>query len=440
VSPEATEFLGTIEPVLTRLLVYLAVLFVAVALVWMGFGKIDVVASASFRLAPLGQLRALQAPRDGHIEAIYVKEGDTIAEGDLIVKLKSRETQIELRDLTVARSRLERARHELEVSLPRERALMQETIAGLERRVSLTRELARAHRAAIASFIEGSSTTRPDTVGADATGTAGSLATEIRFRTAEMEHLRGRYEDARMLLERRLISRVQMEEARVRYLDALAQLPGRMSEIHRFETTIQDLKAQILRTKLDYEKRERQVRDAYREAVVTHGTCVRSVDRDLDEESDLILAPQEGVVTRVRVNSEGQVVTKGQVLASFAPSSAPLVAEALILDRDVGRVRLGQTVKLKYEAFPYVDYGVRYGKLEEISPDAEIDPVLGPVFRGTIQLEDRPFRVDGRDRPLMYGMKGTAEIVVDRESVLHLVLRPLRELGGAVSQQPGEQG
>jgi hemolysin D len=442
VGRDAAEFLGTINPTLARVLVYIVLLFVLAALVWMWLGRVDLVASAPFRLVPLGLIRSLQAPRDGRIESIYVRAGDTVSGGGLILKLSSRETHMDLRELERATARLDRARYDLEAALPREQALAREAVAGLERRLALTRELARVHRAAIASFRETApaAASRSD-VGRGLVSGASDLASEIRFRTAEMEHLKVRYEACRALYGKGLISRVQLDEARVRYSGALAQLPARMSEVDRFEMTMQDLKGKILQANLDSERQDRRVRDEYREAALARDRALKAVGQNLEEDSDLILAPEKGLITRVLVNVEGQVVSKGQILVSFAPSSAPLVAEASVLDRDVGNLRVGQAVKLKYEAYPYVDYGIRAGTLLEISPDSEVDPLLGPVYRATVGLRESCILSGGEERPLMYGMKGIAEIVTDRQSILHLAMRPLREINGTVTyaQEGGER-
>ena len=57
-----------------------------------------------------------------------------------------------------------------------------------------------------------------------------------------------------------------------------------------------------------------------------------------------------------------------------------------------------------------------------------MDEVLGPVFRGIVDLEETAIRVKGDEKPLMFGMKGVAEVVTDRQSVLMLLLSPLRKL------------
>ena len=64
------------------------------------------------------------------------------------------------------------------------------------------------------------------------------------------------------LFERELISRADMNRARVQYLSALSALPGRMSEIYKNEMAVADLKRQI--TEGAYCTRARGFADATR--------------------------------------------------------------------------------------------------------------------------------------------------------------------------------
>ncbi len=50
-------------------------------------------------------------------------------------------------------------------------------------------------------------------------------------------------------------------------------------------------------------------------------------------------------------------------LLTVVPDGSTLVVEAMVLNRDVGFVHEGQTVRVKLEAFPFTRYGVVNGRL-----------------------------------------------------------------------------
>ena len=114
---EVTEFFGSLRPAISRTLLYIILLFVAVAIAWAWWGKVDVVASAPFRLVPLGKVKIVQAARAGEIELIGVKEGDRVKKKQVLFKLRSWETWHELRELEQAKIALQKAKYDLEVGI-----------------------------------------------------------------------------------------------------------------------------------------------------------------------------------------------------------------------------------------------------------------------------------------------------------------------------------
>ena len=417
-------FIGSLRPFWGRALLYIVLLFVGIAVVWAWWGEVDVVASAPFRLVPLGKVKILQARRGGEIEYIGITEGDHVEEGQLLFKLKSWETWGDLRELEQAEVAFQKAEYEFHQVLPQKTGLNRETIASLKKRLAVLERFAAAHQNALEDY-------QADSGDVEATGRSPSdveLQAQISFRQAEIDHLKQDYTQQKMLYERQLISRAEINRARVRYLSALAALPGRMSEIYKNETAVQDLKRQILEARIAHGREAAQIRHAHKTARLRLDQARKRVDRQLDAESDLILAPESGMVTRVEVNTLGQVINKGQALVTLAPASAPIVAELTVLNKDVGLLKPGQIVKLKYDAFAFQDFGIKRGWLKQISPDAVIDETVGPIFKGVVELEETTMAVKGQEKPLLFGMKGTAEIMTDRQSVLLMLLSPLRKL------------
>jgi len=421
---EVHEFMGSLRPFWGRALLYIVLLFVIVAITWAWWSKIDVVASAPFRLVPLGQVKTMQAQRGGEIELIGVKEGDQVEKGEVLFKLKSWETWGELREWEQAKMAFQKAEYDLKTVLPQRARLNRETIGALEQRLSVLQQFMEAHQDALEDYqsnaggIEGSKTTTSD----------AGLQAQIGFRQAEIDLMKGEFLQQKTLFERELISRAAMNRARVQYLSALSALPSRMSEIYKNEMAVADLKRQITEARIAHEREASQMQHAYETAQLRLEQARKRIDRTLEAESDLILAPESGIVTQVMVNVVGQVINKGQPLIALAPTSAPMVAEVMVLNKDVGLLKPGQLVKLKYDAYAFQDFGIKRGWLIYISPDAVIDESIGPIFKCVVELEENTMRVKGYDKPLMFGMKGTAEMMTDRQSVLLMLLSPLRQL------------
>ena len=421
---EVQAFMGSLRPFWGRALLYIVLLFVGIAIIWAWWSKVDVVASAPFRLVPLGQVKTMQAQRGGEIELIGVKEGDHVEKGQVLFKLKSWETWGDLREWEQANMVFQKAEYDFKTVLPQRARLNRETIGALEQRLSVLQRFMEAHQNALEDYqsdvggVEGSKTKTSD----------AGLQAQIGFRQAEIDLMKGEFLQQKTLFERELISRADMNRARVQYLSALSALPSRMSEIYKNEMAVADLKRQITEARIAHEREASQMRHAYETAHLRLEQARKRIDRTLEAESDLILASVSGIVTQVMVNAVGQVISKGQPLVALAPASAPMVAEVMVLNKDVGLLKPGQLVKLKYDAYAFQDFGIKRGWLTYISPDAVIDERIGPIFKCVVELEENTMRVKGYDKPLMFGMKGTAEMMTDRQSVLLMLLSPLRQL------------
>ena len=102
-----------------------------------------------------------------------------------------------------------------------------------------------------------------------------------------------------------------------------------------------------------------------------------------------------------------------------------------IAEKDRGFLRVGQTVKLKFNAFPYERYGFIEGTLEYISPTTlPAENGQGTVYRGHVDLEKHHFTIGDTSFPLRYGMAARAEIVVRKRRLIDLALDPFRKIAG----------
>jgi HlyD family secretion protein/hemolysin D len=144
----------------------------------------------------------------------------------------------------------------------------------------------------------------------------------------------------------------------------------------------------------------------------------------------------------------GGVVTPAQQLLSVVPDNDRIEIEAVLENRDIGFVDVGQRVELKIDAFPFTRYGLLGGHVLSIDRDAEAAPVNQFGMHGTERLADETdhveaserlrytvhiaiepgsFDVDGRAATLLPGMSVKAEILTGRRRIIDFLLAPLRE-------------
>src|SRR5690606_30701874 len=108
-------------------------------------------------------------------------------------------------------------------------------------------------------------------------------------------------------------------------------------------------------------------------------------------------APVAGTVQQLAVHTVGGVVTSAQPLLMVVPSEEPLEVEATVLNKDIGFVKVGQSVTVKLESFPYTRYGYLTGIVDTVSHDAIQDERMGLVFSTRVKLKQTSLMIDGID-------------------------------------------
>ncbi len=167
---------------------------------------------------------------------------------------------------------------------------------------------------------------------------------------------------------------------------------------------------------------------------VTQAIAEQGVRHEQDVRRDMIVAaPIAGTVTNIGV-ARGQTVAGDTPLATLLPTS-PLHAELLVPTRAIGFVHAGQTVMLRYEAFPYERFGQYRGVVENVgktiwTQGEAVGPlaVREPVYRIVVKL-DRQSIVAGADEfPLRAGMVVSADLLMERRTLLEWLFQPVLQL------------
>jgi membrane fusion protein len=144
-----------------------------------------------------------------------------------------------------------------------------------------------------------------------------------------------------------------------------------------------------------------------------------------------LTAPIAGEVSDVAVEV-GQRARPDQSLVTIVPQNSKLEVWLYAPSRAVGVTRVGQRVRLLFEAFPYQQYGAGRGTVTEVSrvptEPANLDPGLGieePVFRIRVRIDELPPRVPVDRRTLRPGMTLAANLVLENRSLWQVLLGPI---------------
>jgi HlyD family secretion protein len=145
--------------------------------------------------------------------------------------------------------------------------------------------------------------------------------------------------------------------------------------------------------------------------------------------SDLVrlVAPEDSVVLKMAKLSVGSVLKEGEPFIDLAPLHSPVEAEVHILPRDVGFIRAGDPVKIKLDAFDFIEHGTAKGIVRWISEGAfTVDdngtPMKEPYYKARIALTNVDLHNVPEGFRLIPGMSLQADVHIGTRSVLMYVV------------------
>lgn len=146
----------------------------------------------------------------------------------------------------------------------------------------------------------------------------------------------------------------------------------------------------------------------------------------------MLTAPIDGRVTALQAHV-GRRADTTKPLLTVLPDDAVLEAELFVPSRAAGFVQPGQSVRVLYDAFPYQRFGAYPGQIAQVSqtifsPQDVAAPIRlqEPVYRVTVALSDQHIDAYGQPVSLQAGMTLSANIVLEKRSLLDWLLEPVR--------------
>ena len=141
-----------------------------------------------------------------------------------------------------------------------------------------------------------------------------------------------------------------------------------------------------------------------------------------------LTAAEDSVVLKMAKLSVGSVLKEGDPLVYLAPLHSPVEVEARIASRDVGFIRAGDPVKVKLDAFNFIEHGMAEGTVRWISEGAfntnedTGQPTAEAYYKVRIALTNVDLRNVPEGFRLIPGMTAQADVHIGTRSVLMYII------------------
>lgn len=327
-----------------------------------------------------GRSKTIQPSTGGRIAEIRVREGDTVAEGDLLLRLDATTTRAGLGvvDARLAEFRAREAR--LVAELTGEVALrFPDPVAG-----SADAPAAAAAMRAETALFEAGRVARA--------GSRIQLQERIAQTRRQIEGL-----EAQRAAKQAEIALTEKESDAVdqlfdRHLVGLSRTMALRrgvvtanGELGRIDATIAEARSLIAETELRILQIDKDLAtETARELTSVRGQIAELVERRVAAENDLlateIRAPRAGRINALQVHTVGGVVRAGDPILSIVPLDEALVAEARVAPSDIDRVHLGSNASVRLRAGNQRTLPPLSGKVVRIADETSVDPRTGATF------------------------------------------------------------
>jgi HlyD family secretion protein len=372
-------------------------------------------------------VKKVQHPTGGIVGEIKVRDGDTVATGDLLLRLDETVTRAnlmvvakQLDELAMRQSRLKAERDGgAGADIPRQLIERQhvpeiaEIVAG-EQSLFESRRKGRASQAA--QLRERIVQLREEIAGVSAQHVAKVREGElVREELAGLERLERKklMTTNRITLVRREVARLDGEKSQL--VASMAQVRGKIAEI---ELQLLQLD-QDIRTEVVKELREVQAKEA------------ELAERRIAAEDQLkrveIRSPQAGIVHQLAVHTVGGVINQSEPVMLVVPKGDRLVIEARISPRDIEQVRAGQGAFLRFTAFNQRTTPELEARVDRVSADLTKDLQTNVVYYvARIAVSDGELQRLGASK-LVPGTPVDVQIRTGDRTALSYLVKPLQD-------------
>ena len=141
-----------------------------------------------------------------------------------------------------------------------------------------------------------------------------------------------------------------------------------------------------------------------------------------------VIAPVDGIVNRLLVNTTGGVVQPEEPLLEIVPIGDELIIEVEINPKDIAYVLPGQEAIIKLTAFDFSKFGSLKGKVINVGVDT-IQKEDGSIwYICQIAVDGNGFTSIGKTIKILPGMVAEADIVSGEKTVLKYLLQPVTKI------------
>lgn len=405
----------------SRGILYIVVLFAATAVIYSTLSKIDVVVESHAVARPVSHMMKILSDRDGYIEKIFISEGQAVKKNDPLFLVRSKE-------ILTYQAKVD----ELRRAIPLTQQSYETRIASIEDELL---QLEESHRKFIS--LKNLELEQNDLTLQTIDSEEKYWRKEIALYSEDLDRVQTLYQKGVLSVRDLNFSKVRVEKARTE----LEKITSKKLITSKQNAMIEE---ETAKATAEMRSRKRILEKQINNLRLELETTLNSMQNELAmnekklSRQDLPSAPQgsdvektvraenPGLVSELIFRNVGDYVRESDLLCTILPDNQPLYMDITVANKDIGFIEPGLPIKFKFDAFPYMDYGVLIGRVTSISPAAVESAGHGLVYRAQGELDDWQFIIDEQTYPVRPGMTAVAEIITENKSIFSIIFQKFK--------------
>ncbi len=248
---------------------------------------------------------------------------------------------------------------------------------------------------------------------------AAIMTEQAKLRGDEYELVENQYKRDSQLFAKEVISVADLEKSKKALIQNGMSVQTAKSTVVNTQIQLQELKQQIV----EYEQEEIKQANNYKQALNEH---YRNLDSRVAGwfNQYVLVAPISGNVAFNKVWNENQFVeASSQVFAIVPQYKQKIIGRVTLTSKGAGKVKRGQSVNLKFNNFPYQEFGMVQAKVSTISLVPQNDEYILEL-----NLPDSLVTNYNIVLPFTQKMTGTAEIITEDLPLITRLFNPLKAI------------
>lgn len=227
-----------------------------------------------------------------------------------------------------------------------------------------------------------------------------------------------KYARSKQLFEKKLISEEQYNEAYASHLSKQQTFANSENSILNNRIQVADYRKTILEL-------ERAFTEKSREALVVLQENFKALESAFAawELQFVMKAPSAGTVALHKFWAMNQHVVRDEEVLTIVPGQGGMIGKIDLPQSGFGKVAMDQVVHIRFESYPYKEYGMVIGRVASISPVTREDHYLV-----TVQLPQGLVTTYGKRLAYKFDMLGDAAIITQEMRLIQRIFSEFRFL------------